>query len=210
MLFPGPSSLRDWQSTSMANVLMRLRDSPQLVEAEVDPAGHFLPASARQRPARDWAYDVPTIGTVYGTALNFRGALAALGDAVNAAPYNVPPKAPVLYIKPANTWIGYGAPIPLPSDIAAVQIGATLGIVIGRAACRVPVGRALDFVTCTGSSTRATTSTATLTSRGFIPATSCHISSRTWRTNTGQSSAGTTGCEDRHRTRRVHQGARGR
>src|SRR5439155_26173363 len=146
MLFPGPSSLRDWQSTSMANVLMRLRDSPQLVEAEVDPAGHFLPASARQRPARDWAYDVPTIGTVYGTALNFRGALAALGDAVNAAPYNVPPKAPVLYIKPANTWIGYGAPIPLPSDIAAVQIGATLGIVIGRAACRVPAGRALDFV----------------------------------------------------------------
>jgi len=130
----------------MARVLMRLRDFPQPMEAEIDPAAHFLRVGGRERAVRDLAYDVPTIGTVYGTALNFHGALAALDDAVNAAPYHAPPKAPVLYVKPANTWIGYGAPIPLPSGIAAVQIGATLGIVIGRAACRVPAGRALDFV----------------------------------------------------------------
>ena len=28
-------------------------------------------------------------------------------------PYKAPPKAPVLYVKPANTWIGAGAPIPV-------------------------------------------------------------------------------------------------
>ena len=55
--------------------------------------------------------------TLYGVLLNYRGALAALGEAVNKPPYKAPPKAPVLYIKPANTWIGDGAPIPVPSDV---------------------------------------------------------------------------------------------
>jgi 5-oxopent-3-ene-1,2,5-tricarboxylate decarboxylase/2-hydroxyhepta-2,4-diene-1,7-dioate isomerase len=85
-------------------------------------------------------------GTVYGVLLNYRGALAALGDAVNQPPYKAPPKAPILYIKPANTWIGDGAPIPVPRDVAALQIGAALGVVIGRTACRVRAAEALDHV----------------------------------------------------------------
>ena len=85
-------------------------------------------------------------GTVYGTLLNYRGALAALGDAVHQPPYKAPPKAPVLYIKPANTWIGAGAPIPVPGDAEALQMGAALGVVIGRTACRVPLEAALDYV----------------------------------------------------------------
>lgn len=88
----------------------------------------------------------PPRGTVYGTLLNYRGALAALGEAVHKPPYKAPPKAPVLYIKPANTWIGDGAPIPVPSDAEALQMGAALGVVIGRTACRVPVDAALDYV----------------------------------------------------------------
>ncbi len=88
----------------------------------------------------------PPRGTVYGTLLNYRGALAALGEAVHKPPYKAPPKAPVLYIKPANTWIGDGAPIPVPSDAEALQMGAALGVVIGRTACRVPVEAALDYV----------------------------------------------------------------
>ncbi len=85
-------------------------------------------------------------GTLYGVLLNYKGALAALGDAVHKPPYKAPPKAPVLYIKPANTWIGDGAPIPVPSDVEALQMGAALGIVIGRTACRVPAEAALDYV----------------------------------------------------------------
>lgn len=34
-------------------------------------------------------------GTVYGTLLNFRGELEALGDKVNEPPYKAPPKAPL-------------------------------------------------------------------------------------------------------------------
>ena len=85
-------------------------------------------------------------GTVYGVLLNYRGALAALGDAVRQPPYKAPPKAPVLYIKPANTWIGHGAPIPVPADADALEMGAALGVVLGRAACRVTAESALDHV----------------------------------------------------------------
>ncbi len=85
-------------------------------------------------------------GAVYGVLLNYRGALAALGDSVNEPPYKAPPKAPVLYLKPANTWIGDGVPIPVPGDVEALQMGAALGVVIGRTACRVPAESALDCV----------------------------------------------------------------
>ncbi|KAF4530384.1 hypothetical protein B566_EDAN018526 [Ephemera danica] len=50
------------------------------------------------------AFQPPTRCTVYGTLLNHRDALAALGEQVNAAPYKAPPQAPILYIKPRNTW----------------------------------------------------------------------------------------------------------
>jgi 5-oxopent-3-ene-1,2,5-tricarboxylate decarboxylase / 2-hydroxyhepta-2,4-diene-1,7-dioate isomerase len=67
---------------------------------------------------------------VYGTLLNFRGELAALGDQVNQPPYKAPPKAPVLYIKPANTWSADGADIPVPANVAQVEAGATVGMVM--------------------------------------------------------------------------------
>jgi 5-oxopent-3-ene-1,2,5-tricarboxylate decarboxylase / 2-hydroxyhepta-2,4-diene-1,7-dioate isomerase len=70
------------------------------------------------------------MGTVYGTLLNFRGELAALGDQVSQPPYKAPPKAPVLYIKPANTWSADGADIPVPARIPQVEIGATIGMVM--------------------------------------------------------------------------------
>jgi 5-oxopent-3-ene-1,2,5-tricarboxylate decarboxylase/2-hydroxyhepta-2,4-diene-1,7-dioate isomerase len=84
--------------------------------------------------------------TVYGALLNYKGALAALAGQVNEAPYKAPPKAPILYIKTANTYSAEGAPIPLPADVKEVQVGAALGIVIGKTACRVPVSQALDYV----------------------------------------------------------------
>ena len=86
-------------------------------------------------------------GTVYGTLLNHRDALAALGDAVNEPPYKAPPKAPVLYIKPRNTLVGHGAADRRARRRRAhCEIGANLGIVIGRTACRVAEADALSFV----------------------------------------------------------------
>ena len=85
-------------------------------------------------------------GTVYGTLLNHRDALAALGAAVNEPPYKAPPKAPVLYIKPRNTWAGAGDAIVVPAGVSELEIGATLGLVLRRTACRVSEAEALSFV----------------------------------------------------------------
>lgn len=91
-------------------------------------------------------WDAPVSGSVYGTLLNYKGALAALGDSVNESPYKEPPKAPILYIKPVNTISGYGAEIPLPTGIEHLEVGATIGIVIGKTATNVSVDLAKDFI----------------------------------------------------------------
>lgn len=72
-------------------------------------------------------------GTVYGTLMNFRGELEALGDKMNEAPYKAPPKAPVLYVKPANTWTENGGAIPVPARVPEVEIGATVAMVMKSA-----------------------------------------------------------------------------
>jgi len=86
------------------------------------------------------------VGTVYGTLLNHRAALAALGEAVNQPPYKAPPKAPVLYIKPPNTHNTQGGHIVVPQGVAELEMGASLGIVIGRTACRVAEADALSVI----------------------------------------------------------------
>ena len=88
----------------------------------------------------------PRFGTVYGCLLNFRDALDALGEAVHQAPYKAPPKAPILYIKPRNTIAADGDAVFVPAGIEALEMGASLGLVIGRTACRVDAARALEFV----------------------------------------------------------------
>ncbi|HEF4775465.1 TPA: fumarylacetoacetate hydrolase family protein [Burkholderia multivorans] len=86
------------------------------------------------------------VGTVYGALLNERAALAALGDAVHAAPYGRPPQAPVLYIKPANTHASDGAAVVVPAGVEALEIGASVAVVFARRATRAPAARALDYV----------------------------------------------------------------
>ncbi len=69
-------------------------------------------------------------GTVYGTLLNFKSELAAMQPQMNQPPYNAPPQAPVLYIKPANTWRANGASIAVPARVPEVEIGATIAMVV--------------------------------------------------------------------------------
>ena len=77
----------------MINGFLRMCDAPKACPKQIDPR----------------------TGAVYGVALNFKGAIEALGRAVHQDPYQRPPRAPVLYIKPANTWIANGDVIPCPS-----------------------------------------------------------------------------------------------
>lgn len=88
----------------------------------------------------------PVEGTVVGALLNYRDELDALGNALSAPPYQAPPKAPILYLKPANTRIGHGHDVVLPADVDGVWAGACLGVVISRTATRVPALRAADFI----------------------------------------------------------------
>jgi 5-oxopent-3-ene-1,2,5-tricarboxylate decarboxylase/2-hydroxyhepta-2,4-diene-1,7-dioate isomerase len=83
-------------------------------------------------------------GAVYGVILNDQDSLARMGDALLDAPYKGVPKAPVLYIKPQGTRVGPGAVVRLPAGARAVEIGATLGLVLGRAVARVAPGQVLD------------------------------------------------------------------
>jgi 5-oxopent-3-ene-1,2,5-tricarboxylate decarboxylase/2-hydroxyhepta-2,4-diene-1,7-dioate isomerase len=85
-------------------------------------------------------------GTVLGVLLNHRGALAALGGAAHQPPYKAPPKAPVLYVKPPNTWAASGGTVAVPTDAPELEFGATLAAVIGRPACKVRPQDALAHV----------------------------------------------------------------
>jgi len=85
-------------------------------------------------------------GTVYGVLMNHRAALAALGDAVSQPPYKAAPKAPVLYVKPRNTLVAPGVPIRIDDPAGELEVGAALGIVVGRSASRVAEADAADFI----------------------------------------------------------------
>ncbi|HZZ12279.1 MAG TPA: fumarylacetoacetate hydrolase family protein [Paraburkholderia sp.] len=103
-------------------------------------------AAAAALLARGAACRAPASGAVYGTLLNHRAALAALGDAMHSAPYKAPPEAPILYLKPRNTLAGHRARVVVPDNAVGVEVGASLGIVIGRTATRVSVERAFDYI----------------------------------------------------------------
>jgi 5-oxopent-3-ene-1,2,5-tricarboxylate decarboxylase/2-hydroxyhepta-2,4-diene-1,7-dioate isomerase len=85
-------------------------------------------------------------GVVIGAALNDPATLAALGPAVDAAPYRGAPRAPVLYVKPRHTLAVPAAPMAVPRGEAALEVGATIGLVIGRSACRVDADEARQCI----------------------------------------------------------------
>lgn len=88
---------------------------------------------------------VASTATVYGVVLNDSASVRALGD-LDAAPYKGAPRAPVLYIKPATTRVGDGATVRLPQGATEVEVGATIGLVMGRSAARLTPNDALDAV----------------------------------------------------------------
>ena len=74
---------------------------------------------------------LPIRGTVYGVLLNAQAEWHSVQTLMNDAPYKAAPIAPVLYVKTANTWTACDSVIAVPSDVPEVEVGATLGVVIG-------------------------------------------------------------------------------
>lgn len=83
-------------------------------------------------------------GTIYGAALNDRAQREKFTALFEGPPYGKLPQRPVLYIKPHNCLAGDG--IPVPSDLAELEIAATLGLLIGHDAARVTPQAALAHV----------------------------------------------------------------
>ncbi len=73
---------------------------------------------------------------IYGVILNDAASLRRIGP-LDGAPYKGAPKAPVLYIKPANTVASNGAVVRLPAGSSSVEIGTTVGVVFGRDVSRI-------------------------------------------------------------------------
>jgi len=69
-------------------------------------------------------------GTVYGPLLNFRREWDLWAPRMTQDPYKAAPQAPVLYVKSANTFNASGE-LVLQDGITEVDIGATLGLVMG-------------------------------------------------------------------------------
>ena len=86
------------------------------------------------------------LGTVYGALLNDRATVERLSPEFDSAPYKAAPKAPVLYIKPRNTFAGEGAAVAVPAEPGELRIDATIGLVIGKRASRVSADQALSHV----------------------------------------------------------------
>jgi 5-oxopent-3-ene-1,2,5-tricarboxylate decarboxylase/2-hydroxyhepta-2,4-diene-1,7-dioate isomerase len=70
-------------------------------------------------------------GTVYGTLLNFRREWDLWSSRMTQEPHKAAPQAPVLYVKTANTFSPTGQDLVLQDGVTEVDIGATLGLVIG-------------------------------------------------------------------------------
>ena len=113
---------------------------------EVDVVNNHIIRNGKSYKVSQLKLDVPIFGTVYGTLLNYKGSLQLMKEQMNMPPYHVPPKAPILYIKPKNTYAAFSEPIPLPGDCPQLEIGASLGIVIGKTATKVSEKNAHEFI----------------------------------------------------------------
>lgn len=129
----------------MKRVRFKLRGIAQFLEGELDNRG-IVDIQGVDYHTETLPVDVPVTGTLYGTLLNYRGAYEALESAMSEDPYQHPPKAPVLYIKPKNTFISHRQAIPLPEHIESLEMGAALGVVIGKTATKVAEAQALDYI----------------------------------------------------------------
>lgn len=119
---------------------------PQIKPAFLDPENERLLLEGRTVSLQQATFDVPISGTVYNILFNDKEAYERFKPFMTTSPYMAPPKAPVLYMKPFNTLIGDGVPIPVPKGYSELSMGPSLGIVIGKRATKVKQENALSYI----------------------------------------------------------------
>ncbi|MEK4201658.1 fumarylacetoacetate hydrolase family protein [Cytobacillus sp. FSL K6-0265] len=130
----------------MIKAMMRYNGQLILQEVLVEPTKQLITIGEETTPMEQLDVLPPVSGTIYGTLLNYKGELEALGSAIYESPYQQPPKAPILYIKPVNTINNHQATIPLPQEEDSLQIGAALAVVIGKKASKVSKKEVRDYI----------------------------------------------------------------
>jgi 5-oxopent-3-ene-1,2,5-tricarboxylate decarboxylase/2-hydroxyhepta-2,4-diene-1,7-dioate isomerase len=65
--------------------------------------------------------------TVYGCLMHHAAEHERMSEMMQVKPYEAAPKAPVLYIKPSNTFSAHDAHIPMPQGTPSIQVRACLG-----------------------------------------------------------------------------------
>jgi 5-oxopent-3-ene-1,2,5-tricarboxylate decarboxylase/2-hydroxyhepta-2,4-diene-1,7-dioate isomerase len=126
--------------------LLALRGRPRPYPGLVDPAANTVLVDGRRRAASDLDWDPPDVRCVYAAALNSASQRRELDAVFRQPPHGSPPVAPVLYLKPRNTWLGHGAAVLLPEEVDEIALGASLGILFARSVRRVRREAALDAV----------------------------------------------------------------
>jgi len=118
----------------------------QMREGKVSLSENRILIHKQKIALKEFVFDVPISGTVYGTLLNYKGAYSKIKKEMANPPYNAEPKAPILYIKPINTLTGHNAPIPIPDGFEHLEMGPSLGVVIGRRAYKVKKENVFHYI----------------------------------------------------------------
>lgn len=129
----------------MINVRFKHQGVQLMKEAQLIEEDKLMLEGSRYS-TKNFSFDVPVTGTVYGTIMNYTGEYKQYEDKLTEAPYSSPPKAPILYIKPINTYIGDGSPIPMPSEVDRLSAGAALALVVGNTASKLTKENALSHI----------------------------------------------------------------
>jgi len=85
-------------------------------------------------------------GTVYGVALDVDDFCGNPAELFREPPYYRPPTAPVLFIKPRNTFLANGGKVFLPSALRELEASAVLAMTFGRDTRGVSSTKAFETV----------------------------------------------------------------
>ncbi|MED1201584.1 fumarylacetoacetate hydrolase family protein [Heyndrickxia acidicola] len=125
---------------------LKLNGSSNMLNVSVNPEDQTILSLGKVRPVKELDLAAPVKGTVYGVLLNNNEDLDAYKISFNEKPYDAPPKAPVLYIKPRNTYSGHLFGIPVPEKAEELSMGGALGVVISKKASNVAEVQAMNYV----------------------------------------------------------------
>jgi 5-oxopent-3-ene-1,2,5-tricarboxylate decarboxylase / 2-hydroxyhepta-2,4-diene-1,7-dioate isomerase len=125
---------------------LKLNGRSNMLLVPVNPKRQTILSSGNEIPVKELNLASPVKGTVYGVLLNNKEDLDIYKTAFCESPYNAPPKAPILYIKPQNTLNGHQCGIPVPENVEELTMGGALGVVISKKACFVTEEQAMDYV----------------------------------------------------------------